>query len=129
MNVSVIYLFTIIIIIYLTLFFSEAKDLSSFVVLLYALFVCTFLKHSIKIIITKNGHTKEYHFCANSVTTVLNVYCIRFIVNMNLYIRAGYRFRCFNSISILDFYFFITFSEYSFNTKVIDISKKNYSKH
>ncbi len=34
----------------------------------------------------------------------------------------------FNSISILDFYFFITFSEYSFNTKVIDISKKNYSK-
>ncbi len=42
---------------------------------------------------------------------------------MNLYIRAGYRFRCFNSISILDFYFFIPFSEYSFNTKVMDFLK------
>ncbi len=34
--------------------------------------------------------------------------------------RAGYQFRCLDSI--LDI--LITFSEYSFNTKAIDISKK-----
>ncbi len=37
-----------------------------------------------------------------------------------MYTRAGYRFRCPDSIPN----FLITFSEYSFNTKVIDISKK-----
>ncbi len=51
----------------------------------------------------------------------LTCYCGAGTLLKRVIVRARYQFRCPESISILDF--LITFSEYSFNTKAIDISK------
>ncbi len=109
----------------LNLIFLRGKAFIIFCGLTICLVCLYILKHSIKIIITKNRHTKEYHFCDDCFKCSL-----LFIVNMNLYIRAGYRFRCPDSIRFR-FSIFI-FLLHSVNIVLIQkllIFKKNYSKH